>query len=316
MSCTPVKLMTYRILVVAAVATVLCSTASAQYEGLNVLGDVGLKAGSQPLPGYYATVPLYYRNNYTGIRDEHGNELLHNQNLDVDFLVTGFAVVTPFKVAGATWGFQVAPGFLDEVLDVAAPTLHATTGFGFTDLFVQPVNLGWRTQHGDFLAAYGFFAPTGGRAHGLDMWAHEITAGMTFYPDAHKVWNISTAVAFDINMRKQSTDVQPGKILTVEGGAGRSFHKGLANAGLAYAAQWKITHDSGAGISAGLPITNGRVFALGPEIAYPLYTKGTNIMQLDVRYLWEFGAVTSFEGRTLVASLSLAHIMLPHPGKH
>ena len=56
------RLVTYRILV-AAPGAVLCGS-SAQYQGLNTPDDIGLRA-----PGYYAPVPLYCRNDYTGVRD-------------------------------------------------------------------------------------------------------------------------------------------------------------------------------------------------------------------------------------------------------
>ena len=41
----------------------------AQYLGLNLRGDVGVKSGSQPGPGMYLIAPLYYRSDYTGIRN-------------------------------------------------------------------------------------------------------------------------------------------------------------------------------------------------------------------------------------------------------
>lgn len=65
-------------MLIAAAMTVLCllpSTASAQLSGQNIKGDTGLKAGSQPPPGAYVAVPLWF---YTAdaVKDRDGNEIL------------------------------------------------------------------------------------------------------------------------------------------------------------------------------------------------------------------------------------------------
>src|SRR6516162_3454172 len=85
-----------------------------------------------------------------------------------------------------------------------------------------------------------------------------------------KKWNLSTMMYYDFNRKKNNADINVGDILTLAGGVGRSLLKG-ANAGVAYGAQWKMTHDAGADIPAGLPLTNGRVFGVGPEIDMPVF---------------------------------------------
>jgi len=195
-----------------------CATLQAQYLGLNLRGDVGLKAGSQPGPGFYFVLPLYYRNDYGGLRGPQGEELLKNLNLDINmFTVPAISVTTPLKIADATYGFQLVPAILNQRLDVAAINRQRSTGYGFTDFFVQPINLGWRTARADYLTAYGFFAPTGGD-HGLDMWVHEFTAGTTLYMDSERKWHATTAASVDLNQRKRSRDIKVGNILTLEGG--------------------------------------------------------------------------------------------------
>src|SRR5262245_37533525 len=83
------------------------SAARAQLLGFNLRGDAGLKSGSQPGPGVYLIAPLYYRSDYTGLRDRNGDNILPNLNLDVNALaVPGLAVTTKYKIAGGTYGFQ------------------------------------------------------------------------------------------------------------------------------------------------------------------------------------------------------------------
>jgi hypothetical protein len=143
------------------------------------------------------------------------------------------------------------------------------------------------------------------------MWVNEIDFGGTIYPDAAKKWNISTMSYYDFNRKKNNADIKVGNILTLAGGLGRSFLKGAANAGVAYGAQWKMTHDRGADIPTSLPITNGRFFAVGPEADVPVFAKGLNVGLVSFRYLWVVGPKTSLGGQLLVASCTFAHIIPP-----
>jgi hypothetical protein len=280
----------------------------AQYQGLSLRGDVGVESGTQPGPGYYLTFPLYYRNDYTGLRDASGREILSGLNLNINLLAPALSVTTKAKILGATYGFAIVPAWMNQRITLAQPGVQSVSGYGFGDMYFQPINLGWRTKRADYMAAYGFFAPTGSTGRTLDMWAHEIVLGTTVYLDSAKKWNASVAGSYDINQKKRSQDLRVGDILTVEGGAARSFLKGAAHAGLAYVAQWKITNDSGSAFPSLIPKSKGRAFGLGPDLAMPVFAKGTFLGLVSFRYIWEFGAETNFEGRTLVVSLTLAKL--------
>src|SRR5690349_13452274 len=73
----------------------------AQLNGQNIKGDVGLKSGSQPPPGTYVAIPLYF---YTAdqIKDRDGNEL-RTGSLDAAVFGLALDVVTTKKIAGATY---------------------------------------------------------------------------------------------------------------------------------------------------------------------------------------------------------------------
>ena len=77
----------------------------AQYLGDQFPGLAGLKAGSFPDPGIYLTLPLYYRDSNVSIYDAHGDQLLKNFRAAIDLIaLPAVAVVTPFKILGATYG--------------------------------------------------------------------------------------------------------------------------------------------------------------------------------------------------------------------
>src|SRR5262249_49120133 len=150
----------------------------AQLLGFNLRGDTGIKSGSQPPPGIYLISPLYFRSDYDGLRDRNGDKILSGLNVDVNLLVVpGVAVTTKAKIAGATYGFQVIPLLMDQVLTIAAPGFVVNKGWGFSDMVFQPLSLGWRTKKADFIAGYAFLATTGPSDLSLNMWGHELSAG-------------------------------------------------------------------------------------------------------------------------------------------
>jgi hypothetical protein len=282
----------------------------AQYLGDQLVGIAGLKAGSQPGPGFYVTLPLYFRDSNISIYNARGNLTLKNVTSDINlFVLPALTVVTPFKILGANYGASFMQWINNGVVNVAAANFQRSTSYSYGDIYVQPLIIGWHTPRADVTAGYSFFAPTG--SAGQHMWVHEIDFGGTLYPDAGKKWNVSTMMYYDFNQKKNNADIDVGDILTLAGGIGRSFLKGAANLGVAYGAQWKVTHDSGSDIPAALPITNGRVFGVGPEISSPVFAKGLNVGLISFRYMWMVGPKTALGGQTLTVSFTFARLMKP-----
>ena len=301
-------------LAVFAICILGCSSLQlkAQYIGDQFPGLAGLKAGSLPDPGLYITLPLYYGDTNISINDPHGNAVLKDFTPAIGVIaLPSVAVVTRFKIFGATYGVSYTQWIINGILNVASTNYQRSTGYGFGDIYVQPVILGWHTHAADFTLGYAFFAPTGSGTSGQHMWVNEIDFGGTLYVGEAKKWNVSTMSYYDFNRKKNNADIKVGNILTLAGGIGRSFLKGAANAGVAYGAQWKITHDSGADIPAFLPITNGRFFTVGPEIGIPVFAKGLNVGLVSFRYEWVVGPKTSLGGQLLIASFTFAHIKSP-----
>jgi hypothetical protein len=296
--------------ITALLLTMASMPVKAQYLGDNWRGDVGLRSGSQAGPGYYLLFPLFYDQQYSSLRLSNGNKVPGDQSFSNKFIVPAVSVVTDFKILGGTWGFQVVPVIAKQQVDVAAAQHSVGNSYGFADMYFQPFNLGWHTKRADYLVAYGFYAPTGSGARTLDMWAHEIQGGVTLYLDEGRKWNVSTLLSYDISQTKRSTDVKVGDYLTLEGGFGRSFLKGgVANAGMSYVAQYKVTNDSGSGIPPVL-VGAGRNtgYGLGPEVSMPFFAKGSLVGLITFRYTFEFRNATNFQGNDLLVQLTLAKI--------
>jgi hypothetical protein len=93
--------------------------------------------------------------------------------------------------------------------------------WAFNDMYVVPLYLGWHTPQADFVAGYGFFAPTGQHEAGatdnvgLGMWSHEIQGGTTVYLDAAKTLSAATTAYLEMHSNKKDQDLKVGTLLTI-----------------------------------------------------------------------------------------------------
>jgi hypothetical protein len=306
---------------IAAAMTVLFllpSTTSAQLNGSNIKGDVGLKAGSQAPPGAYIAVPLYF---YTAdaVKGREGNELLTG-NLDAALFGVALNVVTQKKVLGGNYGFLVVLPWANNRIQ-GVEDFDSNPGAGLTDMYVQPISLGWRTPRADFTAAYGLFLPTGryedGAANntGLGMAGQEILVGTTVYLNQQRSVHAATAATFDFFSEKKDSETKVGNILNLEGGVGADFLKGGLTAGLSYYGTFKLTDDE---FNSRLPtgvLGRNRVWGLGPEVTLALASKRAVYGFVTVRYQWELAARTTTEGAAwnIMATFPIRPIRLPQP---
>jgi len=261
----------------AALATPL--TADAQPLGHNTLGDFGLYSGSQPATGFYLA-PSYLRYdgdrlvNASGESIERPPEL--QSDLDANVYTLGAVYVTDKKFLGANVGFTLFGAFLDNKLEAPVFDLSQKVSFGVTDLYFQPLYLGWHTDNADIVAGIGVYAPIGSWERGgsdnrgMGMWSFELSAGTTWYLDKAKNWHVATTAFFETHTKKRGTDIRVGDILTLEGGLGRAFRGGLAWAGVAYYAQWKLSEDRirGRELPGLVDIGKQRGFGDGPEVNF------------------------------------------------
>ena len=309
-------------MLIASAMIVLCllpSTTLAQLNGSNIKGDTGLKAGSQALPGVYVSVPLYF---YTAdaVKGRNGNELLTG-NLDAAVYGVALAVVTPKKMLGGNYGLLVVLPWANNRVQ-GAEDFDANPGSGLTDMYVQPISLGWKTPRADFTAAYGLFLPMGryedgaGNNTGLGMVGQEILFGTTVYLNKQRSLHVATAATFDFFSEKKDSETKVGNVLNLEGGVGADFLKGGLTVGLAYYGTFKLTDDQfDSRLVSRLIRDKNRVWGLGPEFTLALATKQAVYGFVTVRYQWELAARTATEGAAwnIMATFPLKPIRLPQP---
>jgi hypothetical protein len=293
------------------------ATAIAQLNGSNIKGDTGLKSGTQAPPGVYAAVPLWFYS-ADAVKDRDGNEILTG-NLDSAVFGVALNVVTPRKVLGANYGFLVVLPWANNRVQ-GADDFDANPGAGLTDMYFQPISLGWTRPRADFTAAYGLFLPTGRYEDGADnntglgMFGQELLLGTTVYLNAQRSLHAATTATFDFFSDKKDSDTKVGNILNLEGGLGADFLGGGLTAGLAYYGTFKLSDDRFDSRLASLLIRDkNRVWGLGPEFTLAIAARRTVYGFVTVRYQWELAARTTTEGAAwnIMATFPLKPIRLP-----
>ncbi len=287
------------------ITLVLLTGRQVMAQGLasNIRGDYGLRPGSQPPPGFYWT-SFYYDYRPDEIRTADGGTI-RGAELKVKGYFNDFFYVTKKKFLGANYGVRFVLPLLNTAIDT--PVLDRDTGFDLSDVYIEPLNLGWHTTHLDAVAIYGLMAPSGrfnstrGGNTGLGQWANMFSGGFTLYADQGRHFHAGTIATYEIDSEKRDSDAKVGNTLTLEGGIGGTFLKGAITAGAAYYTQWKMTEDENIVLP---PTLRGkhRYIGWGPEGSFAFGKRYPVI--LTARYLFETGNRVATQGDTFVGTLT------------
>jgi hypothetical protein len=292
----------------------LAGPARAQLKGHYIPGFTGLQSASQAPPSLNLILPVYF---YTtdDIRNNDGNSLGAQPHVTASFIGAGLAWVTNVKLLGGNLGGSVVPlAFIKSRIEGAS--LDVPGKFAFTDISLQPLQLGWHSKRADYVAGYTLFLPVGkwelngSDNAGLGMWSHDLQAGATLYLDEKHAWSFSALGTYELHSHKEDTDIRVGDILTAEGGLGKTFYKIkmmgqtpvptlITSVGLAYYGQFKVTGDSGPLLTPLLQGSKDRVFGAGLEGNVILPAEG---LVFGLRAEPELGARNRTQGWTFLLS--------------
>jgi hypothetical protein len=298
------------------------SPAYAQLNGENLLGDMGVKSGTQPAPGLYVG-NVYYRYKTDTIKGPDGSTMIFDPTRSgsqtINAAVPLVVYVSKKKLLGGNIGMVAVVPIASGALEAPGLGLSESASTGLSDLYVMPLQLGWQKRRFDALAGVALFAPTGRYSAGASdnlgkgMWSYELSGGGTFYFDRKRSLSVATTAYWETHSKKDGevhvqgitvNDVKVGQLLTLEGGVGKSFLHGAASVGVAYYAQWKVTADDMTVSVPGVPeLSDGhRVLAIGPDITIPIATRKRLISLVNVRYMWETGARIKTQGQSLLVT--------------
>jgi hypothetical protein len=324
-----------RVSVLAAALATAAIPASAQMNGENLLGDMGVKSGTQPAPGWYVG-NLYYRYRTETIKGPDGKTVVldpaRTGSQSINAAVPLVIYVSGKKILGGNIGMMAVMPFAKGALEAPGLGFSESASLGPSDLYVMPLQLGWHGKRFDAVTGVAFFAPTGRHSAGASdnlgkgMWSYEVSGGGTVYLDRARTFSLATTAYWETHSKKDGEvqveqvtvrDVKVGQLVTLEGGLGKSFMHGAASLGVAYYAQWKVTGDDLTFSVPGVPALSDRhrVFGVGPDVTIPIATKKRLISLVNVRYLWEAGAQIKTQGQSLLVTSTIPVGGIKIPGR-
>jgi hypothetical protein len=147
-----------------AMMTVTATPAQAQLNGENLLGDMGVKSGTQPEPGLYIST-IYYRYFTDTLKDPEGRTMAldptgqASQTIQAGVPLAYY--VSKKKIFGGRFGAMAVLPVANAAIEAPGFGLSEGVSTGLSDLYVMPAQLGWHFSRADVLAGVGLFAPTG-----------------------------------------------------------------------------------------------------------------------------------------------------------
>jgi hypothetical protein len=272
-----------------------------------IRGDTGLQSGTQPGPGVYISGVLYFYDTHE-IIDQDGRRF-NRVSIEQAVPAAALTYVSKKKFLGGNYSATVVLPLLNVTIDT--PESTEKSGLGFSDTFVQPIQLGWHRKRFDALAGYGLYMPTGkftagaSNNHGLGMWSHELSAGTTLYLDEKKQWHAATNAYYNIQSHIKGTNRKAGNVLSLEGGVGHTLCSGLCNVGVDYYTQWKVTDDKFANVTPNF-LGKHRYYGIGPEINGVIPINAKTLAVFKLAYFREFANRVATQGQSIIISVTLA----------
>jgi len=309
------------ILVLACLVVGYASPLRAQQKGQWVPGQYGLNAGVIPDPGFtYANLALNYSSSQ--LNDSSGNRrpnITGTYSFWLDENI--FMYVPKHKFLGGYFApyvsVNVANGSL--VADIAGTNLGLNGGgWGLSDTFVAPVNLGWHFKRADINAGYAFVAPTGrftplaNNNTGSGYWGNNFTSGTTYYITKNKGTSANLFTDWEFHGKKNGINITPGQAFTMEWGLGqilplkKDFSR-LLQVGVIGYDQWQVSNNQG--LTKGFPYYSSH--AIGFQTNFIMPAKG---LALFFKFEDAYRALSTTKGRTIVFGGSWT-LRIPKPAK-
>ncbi len=273
---------------------IFCGVSLAGEMGHYPLGSEGVKGGTIPPPGtYYRMYTTYYYADK--VMGSDGHRVDTNYQLHLFANVHRMVWVSHTKMFGADYFADALIPFL--YTEVEAKALGADDhDFCYGDINIEPFGLAWHQPRYDVSFGLSVFAPTGKfdknnpASPGKDFWTQMTTLGGTWYPDKEKTWSASILSRYEINSKKDHSDVRPGRDFLFEWGISKMIPPW--ELGVAGYSEWQVGDDSGSDVTWDKSV-HDRVSAIGPEINLGDPAMGCFY---SLRVLKEFSTVDRPEG--------------------
>lgn len=271
------------------------------------IGTEGVEAGTPPPPGmHYRMYNTFYEADK--LIDNNGDTVPVDFDLNVFAQAHRFVNVTDYKLLGANISYNLIVPVVKKDISIT-DAFDQSSDFEVSDIIIEPLALFWYNKQFDGLIAIAAIAPTGDYASdkpesaGLGYWSGLITAGGTYFFDETRSWSFSALTRTLWHGHQDDTGIRPGAEFMVEGGVGKNMMfdgQWLIRPGINYAASWQISDDSTDGAST-VAEERKKVFGLGAELNV-MYLPW--LLQANLRYMTEFDAKNTSEGKSLSLTLT------------
>jgi hypothetical protein len=287
-----------------ALSAALCSTGWGATAGSHYnYGVEGVLGATAPPPGWhYRMYNLWY--NPDTLKDNNGNTVPGNFELDVFASVQRIIHVTNIKILGADYLYDVVVPLIDQ--DFTFGPFSDSHDLTIGDIEIEPFVLGWHQPRWDAVFGLAVILPTGHyemtepASPGLGYWSGRMTLGATYYFDEQKTWSASVLTRTLINGEQDDTNITPGAELVAEYGLGKEFHANnwMIRPGLTGASYWQISDDSDESVTAD---QHKQAHAIGAELNLFYLPM---LFQVNLRYLQEYGVENGPEDSRFIATLT------------
>lgn len=280
------------------------SPALAQRQPLYIPGFAGgMSSAVQPYPGVYLTEMAYLYGSQ-GVKDQNGNTILNNVDLDLTVWFNTLSWVSPYKLLKSHYAINLVIPMANPILDFGSDLGRQSNSFGLSDLYFEPLSLGWNFPHVGVLFSYGIYFPTG-RYHpfaldnlGRGTWTHQLNLGTTVFLDKKRTWAVTNNVRGEIHQKTRDIDLTLGSAVTWEWSVGKTFVNILDIAAEGYG-QWQVTDDKGRTVL--FPNNHGKVLGAGGEIGVAIPPIKS---RFSLRLYKEFGGVLRTQGTSVFLTFS------------
>ncbi|MDD9301868.1 MAG: transporter [Desulfobacter sp.] len=314
---TAVKKIIQGMLTIMAVLAGISFSVSAGELGHYMPGVRNVRDFIVPDPGfYYLQYNIYYTSNT--YKDRNGKEVSSIGPIKFESQVDSYAVAPVFlwsssqKILGASYAAFAQPAIVNTSYTLAALGGGIDESqWGFGDLYLKPIWLGWNNIHTSVAIGYGIYAPTGEYSDGavdntgLGFLTHEFQASLTVFPWEHKGTAVMVSGTYEIHHDKDGADITPGDRFSLDYGISQYIPVNkeetlIAELGLSGYSQWQVDNDSGRDVH---PLLNVKdeVHALGGQLGLSYVPWNASV---SFRYLKEYDAEARYEGELF--SLSFA----------
>lgn len=291
-------------ILVGAIIILSAEAAMAQSRGQYTSGFNATNSGTMAPAGWtYANVFQLY--SFNQLKDRHGNRLPVDGNVSVIFDHNTIVWTSKGKEGKPHYAF-VADVLLSNNSLSSATLGSVAGGGGLTDIYVQPLTVGWNFKRADLQVAYGFVAPTGrykgGATNnvGTGYWGHDLSTGQTVYLTKDKKTAVSAYEMYEFHGTQRDTKVHPGQTFDVDYSLTRLVvlqkkTMTMLQVGLVGYGQYETTQKSGPTVTPLQASALYRVNALGGTANIIMPMKKAAI---TFKALKEFGNSSTVQGYT------------------